>query len=203
MRMFNDNNQHDAAEFLNSVLEHLSRNNQDDLRINEKLFGGLSQKTMFCSNASCNMSEQLQVEILGEIIPVEFSGYTLESCIGQFFNTEEIERKCEHCGSQRSFVQEPKTLIIQLNRFRFSQVDKRVVKIHEPLIFPTDIQLPSGSSYRIIDTINHSGELADSGHYTCLLMDKATDTYSLIDDSSAIPSVTINEELSPGLCKIR
>jgi ubiquitin C-terminal hydrolase len=141
------------------------------------------------------------VEILGEIIPVEFSGYTLESCIAQFFNTEEIERKCEHCGSQRSaqatsFVKDPETLIIQLNRFRFSQEDSRVVKIHEPLIFPTDIQLPSRSSYRIIATVNHNGELADSGHYTCLLMDKTTGTYTLIDDSSVIPSVTINEELS-------
>ena len=201
MRMFNNNNQHDAAEFLNSVLEHLSRNDQDDISINEQLFGGLSQKTMFCSNSSCNMSEQLQVEILGEIIPVEFSGYTIESCLGQFFNTEEIERKCKHCGCQRSaqatsFIREPKTLIIQLNRFRFSQDENRVVKIHEPLIFPTEIQLPSGSSYKILSTINHIGELADSGHYTCLLMDKATGTYSLINDSSVIPSVTITEELS-------
>ena len=201
MRLFNNDNQHDAAEFFNSILEHLSRDNQDFSRITEKLFGGLSQKTMFCSNENCNMSQQLQVEVLGEIIPVEFTGYTLESCIEQFFNPEEIERTCEHCGSQRStqattFVQEPETLIIQLNRFRYSQAENRVIKIHEPLIFPNDIQLPSGSSYKMVATINHNGELADSGHYTCLLMDKATGTYSLIDDTSVSPSVTIDEDLS-------
>ena len=31
------------------------------------------------------MSNQLQVENLSDIIPVEFSGYTLESCMEHYF----------------------------------------------------------------------------------------------------------------------
>ena len=48
----------------------------------------------------------------------------------------------------------------------------------------------------MVATINHNGELADSGHYTCLLMDKDTGTYTLIDDTSVFSSFTIDEELS-------
>ena len=199
MRTFNDDNQHDAAEFFNSFLEHLFKSDQEDLKIREKLFGGLSQKTMFCSNTKCNKSEQLQLETISEIIPLEFSGFTLESCLEQFFSPEEIERQCEHCRTKNAtqvvtFVREPNTLIFQLNRFRFSQIDDRVVKIHEPLIFPTEINLPSGSSYKIVATINHHGESANVGHYTSLVLDQMNDSFFLVDDSSVFPSVTIDEE---------
>ena len=199
MRTFNDSNQHDAAEFFNSLLEHLFKSDPKDLNIREKLFGGLSQKTMFCSNTKCNKSEQLQLETISEIIPLEFSGFTLESCLEQYFSPEEIERQCEHCGTKSAtqvvtFVREPETLILQLNRFRFSQFDDKVVKIHEPLIFPTEIRLPSGTSYKIVATINHQGESANVGHYTSLVMNQMTGGFILVDDSSVFPSITINEE---------
>ena len=218
-RTFNDDHQHDAAEFFTSVLEHLTKNDPDSVRLKENVFGGLSQKTMFCSNVNCNTSEQLQLEILSEIVPVELPGCALESCLGleacescleactlescleSFFKPEEIERKCQHCGvlgstQATTFVQEPETLVIQLNRFRYSQADNRVIKIHKPIIFPADLQLPSGSKYKIVSTINHIGESADAGHYTCLLMDKELESYCLVDDSSVFPSVTVDEELS-------
>ena len=73
MRTFNDSNQHDAAEFFNSLLEHLFKSDPEDLNTREKIFGGISQKTMFCSNTKCNKSEQLQLETISEIIPLEFS----------------------------------------------------------------------------------------------------------------------------------
>ena len=199
MRTFNDSNQHDAAEFFNSLLEHLFKSDPEDLNTREKIFGGISQKTMFCSNTKCNKSEQLQLETISEIIPLEFSGFTLESCLEQFFSPEEIERHCEHCGTKKAtqvvtFVREPETLILQLNRFRFSQFDDKVVKIHEPLIFPTEIRLPSGTSYKIVATINHQGESANVGHYTSLVMNQMTGGFILVDDSSVFPSITINEE---------
>ena len=201
MRTFDNDNQHDAAEFLNSVLEHLFKHLPSTSIIKENLFGGLSQKTMFCSNANCNMSNQLQVENLSDIIPVEFSGYTLESCMEHYFSPEEIERQCENCASTSAtqvttFVKEPETLIIQLNRFTYSQNDNRVVKINEPLIFQNNIQLPSGTTYKMIATINHIGETANIGHYTCLVKDPDAANYFLVDDGSVFPSVAIGEEIS-------
>ena len=201
MRTFDNDNQHDAAEFLNSVLEHLFKHLPSTSIIKENLFGGLSQKTMFCSNANCNMSNQLQVENLSDIIPVEFSGYTLESCMEHYFSPEEIERQCLNCASTSAtqvttFVKEPETLIIQLNRFTYSQNDNRVVKINEPLIFQNNIQLPSGTTYKMIATINHIGETANAGHYTCLVKDPDAANYFLVDDGSVFPSVAIGEEIS-------
>ena len=200
-RTFNDDNQHDAAEFLSSMIEHLSKNAPNIQGIKEKLCGGLSQKTMFCSNSNCNMSEQLQVEILSEIVPVEFTGFTLESCLEQFFSPEEIERQCDNCKTKRStqvttFVQEPKTLILQLNRFKYSQEDRRVMKIHEPLLFPDEVTLPSGASYKLVATVNHNGETADAGHYTCLVIDQNNGSCFLVDDTSVTPSLTTDEDIS-------
>ena len=132
--------------------------------------------------------------------PIGFVGYTLESCLENFFSPQEIERRCEHCGSENStqvttFVQEPATLILQLNRFKYSQVDKRVIKIHEPLIFPTIFQMPGGSSYKIVATINHIGETANSGHYTSLIFDPDKNSFILVDDDRITPSVGIDEEI--------
>ena len=156
---------------------------------------------MFCSNASCNMSEQLQVEALSEIVPIEFTDLTLESCIEQFFSPEEIERRCDHCETQRStqvtsFIQDPETLIFQLNRFKYSQLDNRVQKIHEQLFFPMEINLPSGSDFKLEATVNHIGETADAGHYTCLVVDQTNSRCYLVDDSSVSPISAMDEEIS-------
>ena len=141
------------------------------------------------------------MEELSEIIPVEFTGFTLETCIEQFFSPEEIERQCEHCESKRctqvtTFVQEPETLIIQLNRFKFLQVDDRVIQIHESLLFPNEITLPSGSSFKLVATVNHSGESADTGHYTCLVVNQNSGSCFLVDDTSVFPSETTDEDIS-------
>ena len=200
LRSFNDNNQHDAAEFFASILEHLFRNH-DSLTIKESLFGGLSQKTMFCQTENCNQSETLQIETISEIVPIEFVGYSLEICLEQFFSPEEIERRCSHCGGDRStqvttFVREPVNLLLQLNRFRYSPFHGQVVKLNEEIIFPTVIQLPSGSSYRLQATINHHGETANSGHYTCLIFDSDANKVTLVDDTRIFPSAEISEEIS-------
>ena len=199
-RPFNDDNQHDTAEFLNSILEHLFRN-QDTLTLKETLFGGLIQKTMFCQTQNCHQTDQLQIEPISEIIPIEFVGYTLQSCLENLFSPEEVVRRCEQCGGNNStqvttFIQEPATLILQLNRFRYSSIDGQAIKLHESLIFPPVIYLPSGCSYRLVATVNHLGETTNSGHYIALLYGHDTDRFTLVDDSSVIHSVEMNEVIS-------
>ena len=98
--------------------------------------------------------------------------------------------------SSNKFIQDPANLIMQLNRFRYSPLDGQAIKLQEPLIFPPVIQLPSGCSYRLVATVNHLGETTNSGHYISLLYDHDTDKFSLLDDSSVIHSVEMNEDIS-------
>ena len=63
-------------------------------------------------------------------------------------------------------------------------------------MFPPVIQLPSGTSYRLVATVNHIGESANSGHYISLVYDQKTDKFTLIDDTSVIYSVKINDDIS-------
>ena len=102
--------------------------------LKEALFGGLSQKTMFCQTQNCNQTDQLQIEHISEIIPIEFVGYSLETCLENLFSPEEVERNCEHCGGNKStqvttFIQEPATLFLQLNRFSYSPLDCQAITL--------------------------------------------------------------------------
>ena len=194
-RTFDDNKQHDAAEFMNSLLEHLFEGANI---LKEDLFGGLCQKTMFCQ---CNQAEELQIEDISEVLPLELKGITLESCLENYFSPEEIERRCAHCQSQRStqvttFIRNPKTLIIQLNRFEFLQESNRSIKKSDNIIIPNTTELPDGTKYNLLSIINHHGDSPNSGHYTCLLPEASGDTFTLVDDATVTRSFRRTEELN-------
>ena len=93
------------------------------------------------------------------------------------------------------FIREPANLILQLNRFSYSPLDDQAIKLHESLIFPPVIQLPSGCSYKLVATVKHLGETTNSGHYVSLVYDEDTDRFTLVDDTSVIHSVEMNEEI--------
>ena len=112
------------------------------------------------------------------------------------FEEKIVKPKTKQSTQVTTFVQEPKTLVLQLNRFKFNQVDNRVMKIHEPLLFPQEVTLPSGTSFKLVATVNHSGETADAGHYTCLVVDQHTGSCFLVDDTSVSPSVITDEDIS-------
>ena len=44
--------------------------------------------------------------------------------------------------------------------------------------------------------MNHIGEAANSGHYVSLVYDHDTDRFTMIDDTSVIHSVEMNEDIS-------
>ena len=194
-RTFNDNRQHDAAEFLNSSIEHLFGKNN---HLKEEVFGGLCQKTLFCQ---CSQTDTLQIENCPEILPLEIIGTTLEECIEHFLSPQEIERRCPNCQSEAStqvssFIKNPRTLIFQLNRFEFHQHLNRVSKKHNTLLIPKSFQLPLGASYKLKSIINHVGETPYSGHYTCLLSEHEEDLFVLVDDENIVRSVRFDENLS-------
>ena len=78
---FDDNRQHDAAEFLSSIINNLFGKSNALNSLKEIVFGGLFKKTMFCQ---CNYTQELGIENLSEVVPIELKGVTLESCLEDF-----------------------------------------------------------------------------------------------------------------------
>ena len=195
---YNDNNQHDAAEFMRSVIEHLFKTDIRSENLLEYLFGGLSQRTMSCP---CNHVDELPYASTPEIIPIALTGNSLETCIESYFSPEVIERRCPSCNEERStqtttFVTSPANLILQLKRFEFDRNLNRSVKKHDTIQIPERLELPGGEKYCLLSIINHIGETPNSGHYNCLLSENNENLYTLVDDENVTESVRLTENMS-------
>ena len=72
MKNFDNNRQHDAAEFLNSMLEHMLYN---EIEVMRHLFGQ-TQERLFCTNMECNTADHSPYNMVN-IIAIPIVGTTL------------------------------------------------------------------------------------------------------------------------------
>ena len=194
-RNFNNNKQHDAGEFLISILEHMFSQVPDYLM--EKMFGGLLEERIQC--CCCNL-EEFSIKPLPVIIPLQIKGKSIETCLKEFVETERIEYSCNACRSKqatiaKNFSLEPALLILQLNRYHFNKEINEIQKIHSPVECPPTLMLATGSVYTLSSIVNHSGEKTHEGHYTVILYDKRENSYILVDDKEVSYDITITTEL--------
>ena len=103
-RNFNNNLQFDCVEFLQSLLEHLWKEQSLLENIDEVVFGGLFQETMKCK---CGNKQNLPIQRMAEVIPLQLQSQCVQSCLEAFFSSVVVERKCPNCESQKSL----KTLV--------------------------------------------------------------------------------------------
>ena len=195
---FNNNMQHDAGEFLQSLLEHLWREPATPPNLVERIFGGLCQNTVHCQ---CGNIEELQVQHMSEVIPIQIKGESVQSCLEDYLAAENIERNCSSCNRSEvlrksSIINEPRTLILQLMRYKYNEIHHTVTKINAKINCPPRLVLPSGSTYHLSSVINHIGEDTTSGHYNTLLYDKENKKFLLIDDSTISNNITIDEDIN-------
>ena len=190
---YDDNNQHDAAEFLLSLLQHLLEN---DIALINYLFGRTTT-AIFCRNENCNsVTHQSQIEV--QIIMLPLVEYTLESNLQRFLDEEILERNCSKCGHNEgtkvvSFTEDPEILVFQLKRFKFEE--NRISKIDSEIFVPTRMNLESGSLYQIIGTINHLGNSPASGHYTSTVYNETKKNFYLINDEEIKEIESLNDEV--------
>ena len=182
---FSNNEQHDVGEFLSSLLEHIFKDSKIFKNFDEQIFGGLWQTSLSCLN--CFNSEELGIQKIPEIIPLDLSGENLQDSFDHFFQAEVIERNCLHCPAiisrkETETVMEPKTMIFQINRYAYDRKENQIIKKHNKLTCPSTLTLKSGSSYSLCSIINHIGESPDEGHYNIIVYNKKMDKYVLIDD---------------------
>jgi uncharacterized UBP type Zn finger protein len=181
---FSNNEQHDVGEFLSSLLEHIFKDSKIFKNFDEQIFGGLWQTSLSCLNC-CN-SEELGIEKIPEIIPLNLSGENLQDCFDHFLEAEVIERNCTNCPAiisrkETETVVEPKTLIFQINRYEYERKEKKIMKKHNSLTCPSTLTLKSGSSYALCSIINHIGASPDEGHYNIIVYNEKKNKFVLLD----------------------
>ena len=196
-KSFDDNKQHDSGEFLNSLLDHLWDEENISTNLRETLFGGLSQNTLQCE---CGYIEELQVQHLPDVIPVQISNESIQTCFENYFSPEEISWNCPKCPKSTvnkisSLITEPDVLILQLMRYKYDDTQDKVIKIHQKVISPPRLILEKGIEYSLHSVINHLGENTQSGHYNLVLFDSETKKCILLDDSTISYADDSQEEM--------
>jgi uncharacterized UBP type Zn finger protein len=196
-RNFDNNNQHDCVEFIQSVFEHLWNNSAIPLNLKENIFGGLSQEVLSCK---CGHTEELPVNNMPEILPIAVKGVNIQTCLANYFSDETVKWKCPRClesnaSKSVNIIQEPETLLLQLMRFKCSPLDGQTIKMHNQVICPIDLQLNSDTIYTLKCIINHIGSSPQSGHYNSLLCEKISSEFVLIDDDVIKSNVKIDREM--------
>ena len=195
---FSNNQQHDVGEFLCSLLEHIFKDSKILQNFDEKMFGGLWQTSLVCLNC-CN-SEELGIQKIPEIIPLDLSGENLQDCLDNFFQADVIERNCSHCPAiisrkKTETVIEPNTMIFQINRYEYDREENRIIKKHNKLTCPSTLTLKSGSSYSLCSIINHIGASPDAGHYNIIVYNEKKDKYVLLDDLNIDLNCVIDDSM--------
>ena len=194
---FNNNGQHDCGEFIQSILEHLWSHPATPPALKEKLFGGLCQNTLCCS---CGYEEELQVQDMPEVVPIQVKGESIQACLDDYFAAEYVNWSCPQCNNspvlRKSFIiEEPKTLILQLMRYRYEDFQQVISKMSDVINCPTSIMMPNGISYSLNSVINHIGDHTKSGHYNMVLRDQVTNQFTLIDDCAVSKVENMNQEM--------
>jgi hypothetical protein len=193
-KRFDNNRQHDAAEFLNSLLEHML---YDEIEVMNRLFGR-TQERLFCMNNNCNAVDHSPSNVVN-ILALPIVGTTLHMCLDAYFNQHQIQRNCPHCDSQSAsqvteYTDEPTVLIFQLNRFNYSDKYKRIIKMHNQIDVATMIQLPTGALFEIVGAIFHSGPTTSSGHYTAAIYCRERNSFYYCNDERITEIDSLLEE---------
>ena len=195
---FNNQRQHDSAEFLQSSLEHLWADPSTPGALKEEVFGGLSQNSLVCE---CEHEEELQVQHMPEVIPIQIKGDSIQSCLNDYFAPEHVEWNCPSCKRspvlrKSKIIAEPNTLILQLMRYKYDEIGQNVMKLSGEVNCPANLVIPNGLSYTLISVINHIGENTKSGHYHMVLHDQNCGQFTLIDDCAVSKVEDFNQEMN-------
>ena len=84
---FDDNRQHDSGEFILSMLEHLFHADKLPKGFRDQAFDGLCQNTLTCK---CGYEEELQVQHLPEVLPIQISGQSIQTCLDDYFSSKKL-----------------------------------------------------------------------------------------------------------------
>jgi ubiquitin C-terminal hydrolase len=173
---FNNNEQHDAQEFMNIVLDYMqtyfeSFDKNRNIQIINDLFNIKIRQVIMCGSCQCEKEQSLSCNII--LIPIkETEGIiNLQEEILRYSRFTNINCDCV-CGKNKAAIKSDeiigvsKFVIIVLNRFKY---DSCVSKIKTKISYKRDDMRFSNliqDCYRLKAVINHHGESPTCGHYT-------------------------------------
>ena len=197
-RNFNNDEQHDSAEFIQSLIEHLWNEPAVPAILKEKIFGGLHQDVLKCP---CGNIVELPIQEMPELLPIQLRGQTIQSCVEESFSPQNVEWNCPKCKKSQAkketkIIKEPETLILQLMRYKFNDSKQQSSKRHNEVICSPSLMLASGSTYTLSSVINHIGEDTQSGHYNIVIFDTDQQMFVLLDDSVIVHGIEFNQEMN-------
>jgi ubiquitin C-terminal hydrolase len=128
-----------------------------------------------CTKCNYKSYELSPNDIMCVSIPdIDINNITLEDCITNMFNVENIGYKCEKCNNednnriQKKILSKPKTLIIKIKRY--ATIRNMLFKVSKMVNYPKILNLlpyfcgNDLQTYELYGIINHVGML-NSGHY--------------------------------------
>ena len=196
-RHFDNEDQHDANEFLLLLLQVLSC-----VLVNESwnpisdYFSSRMRTTIRCQTPGCNHQSSNDLDISSSLA-IDIVGDSLEDCFARYFGDSPIDAgwTCANCNSREQrplhgYSLSPRPiLIITLKRFR--RINGRQVKIQDMVRFPTNrldttmymTDTTGQTFYKLAAVINHQGSEIAKGHYV-LLARGVDETWVRYDDEN-------------------
>ena len=164
-KKFQNANQHDAAEFLEYLLNYLHEV-LPELSITYKFATNEWNKCSHCPGEVIYPSDLQSILHL----PMTDNVTNIQQLIDKFFSTGETDKKCteEGCGNKMirkmKVEKAPQVLILQLMRYQGSLT---LTKNTNPIQPSVEIKFHT-SAYHLKSIIQHQGDF-NRGHYTTLL----------------------------------
>ena len=185
--LFADYRQHDAHDFMCSLLEQLDKEvNLTNGFLN--IITGATEVKRRCTN--CNKGGP-PMEDPFTSLHIEFKDNNMgelnvEEAIEDLQKTEKFACPCLDCGGnesekQTSLTTLPEILTLQIKRFVLNEENLKLTKNHTDVAYPREMKL-GDREYELYASINHSGELM-GGHYVTFSKQNVTDKWFCYNDN--------------------
>eukprot|EP00299_Pterocystis_sp_00344_P015413 c7694_g1_i1.p1 GENE.c7694_g1_i1~~c7694_g1_i1.p1 ORF type:complete len:574 (+),score=135.93 c7694_g1_i1:30-1751(+) len=172
---FADGRQHDAFEFtmslVNAMIDQIPTHVPNPFK---SIFAFETEAIIRCD--SCTNESVTREECLDLALDIPFSTapVPLENLMSEYFKatrfTGEHSYQCDHCNQLTDATRSlhvaafPETMIVSLNRFRYSPRTQSKQKLMTQILVPSNI-LVSSMNFSLEAVVVHSGFSTDAGHY--------------------------------------